>query len=209
MTQKTNILAIVAIICTAFTLSACVVKKKKDDETGITASSCRLQNKAFDSARKACIEPNLAFCAERFMVKGGMGACRNPSGQSDCDTIGSALQKTLSWSNGKCQEVSSTAQTQPDSSIKISWQGKSSVQGAHQQFVTIGTATVTIGNNDEHQVSMMKKGGSTCDLRRVSIGGKSLKVEAKGSQSTCAGQILVINTKTGGYNVHNFSVTLN
>jgi len=212
MTQKNNILAVVASICSAITLSACVVKKKDDDTSpsGYSEQYCRGLKKAYDSANKVCTAPDLAFCATKLTMVKGTSACRAPASQNDCTALGGALNKSLQWINDKCEEATSTAgQGKLDSTIRIAWSGKRTVQGAQQVYVDIGSATITPSKNEYHQVSMLKKKGSTCELRRTSASGKSFKVQAKGPASTCEGMILVINTKTGDYNVKEFSVTIN
>ena len=143
------------------------------------------------------------------MVK-GMYACSAPASQRDCNTLGGALNKSFTWQNGKCQLVTSTVgQGTRDSGIGIKWTGKSTVQGARTVFVDIGSATVTTDKNDFHRVIVLKKTGSTCQLRIKSASGKNVKVAAKGPSSTCQGKILVINKNTSNYNVKEFSVRLN
>lgn len=211
MTQKNNISAVVISICSALTLSACVVKKKDDTKPTGTYSEeyCRGQKKAYDSANKVCTAPDLAFCATLMMVK-GTSACRAPANQNDCKALGGALNKTLHWNNNECGDATSTAgQGKLDRTIRIAWQGKRTVQGAQRAYVDIGHVTVTPSKNDHHQINMLKKAGSTCELLRTSVSGRTFKVKVKGPASTCEGQILVINTKTGDYNVEEFSVTIN
>ena len=211
MTHKNKILPVVVSIYAVLALSACVTEKKKNESTGTYSETyCKTQRKAYDSSRQVCISPDLAFCAIQLQMVKGATACRVPASQSDCNTIGSNLGKTLSWKSGKCEQIAGIAgQGKLDSSIRIAWNGKRTVQGAQQAFIDIGSATITISKNDYHQVSMLKKAGSTCELRRTSAGGQNFKVEAKGPASTCAGKIMVINTKTGDYNVKEFSVTIN
>ena len=211
MIQKNNIFAVVAITWAAFALTACIVKKKpKDKDEGATAQECLTIRKAFDATNRLCIEPDLAFCATKMNMVKGMGACSLPASQRDCDTIGGALNRSLTWQNGKCQAVTSTAgQGKRDGDIRIAWSGKRTVQGAQTAFVDIGNATITIAKNDLHRVIVLKKATANCQMRIKSAGGKNVKVAAKGPASTCQGQILVINKKTGNYNVKEFSVTLN
>ncbi len=213
MTQKNNILIVVVSVCSALALSACVTKKKKKEEesTGIyNVAHCKTQRKDYDSVSGVCTVPTLAFCAKELEMVAGLSACQVPASQSDCDAIGKELSKTLSWENNKCKVATSTAgQGKIDSSIRIAWNGKTTVQGARNAFVNIGSVTVRPSKNDYHQVSMLKKSGSTCELRRAAASGSNFKVDAKGPASTCEGKIIVINTKTGDYNVKEFSVKIN
>ena len=211
MTQKNNILIVVACIYAALVLSACVVGKKKTTNTGgVSEQYCRDQHKDYDRSLEACKAPDKAFCAINLGMVMGFSACRKPSSQADCDSLGSTLSKTFTWQNNTCEESRSTVgQGKLDTSIRIAWTGKRTVQGAKTAFVDIGSATITISKNDQHQVNILKKANSTCSLRRTFAGGKRFKVQAKGPASTCFGQILVINRKTGDYNVKEFSVTLN
>lgn len=211
MTQKNNILTVVTCIYAVLVLSACVTEKKKTSNTGgVSAEYCKIQRKDYDSFRKVCKAPDLTFCAIQLNMIKGMDTCKTPAGQTDCDTLGSAKGKTLVWKSNKCEAASNiTNHGKLDSSIIIDWKGKQTVQGAQSSFVDIGRATITIKKNHDHQVFMMKKAGSTCELQRGRAGGKNFRVKAKGPASTCKGKILVINTKTGDYNVKDFDVTLN
>ena len=211
MTQKNNISAAVIIICAALTLSACITKKRDKDTTGVTAASCKDQRKAFDNYRKVCVTPpDLNFCATNFSMVKGINACRAPASLTECRSLGTALQKTMHWSGGTCQLLGGTTGIggNRDSNIKIDHNFKSYMPSA-SQYVMIGSATITINHNkDVHQINILKENGATCDLRHSSVGGKTFTVEAKGPVSTCKGKILVINTKTGNYNVEEFRVTI-
>ena len=211
MTQKNNILTVVVSICAVLALSACVTEKKKGESTGTYSEQyCIAQMKAYDSLRKVCISPDLTFCATQLQMVRGATSCRAPSSQSDCDVLGSKLGKNLSWKSGKCEQTTGDAgHGKLDSSIRIAWSGKRTVQGAQRAFVDIGSVTITTNKNDIHQINMLKKAGSTCELRKTEAGSRSFKVEAKGPASTCEGKIFVINKKTGNYNVKEFSVTIN
>ena len=214
MTQKNNILTVVVSICAVLALSACVTEKKKGESTGTYSEQyCKTQMKAYDSLRKVCISPDLTFCATQLQMVRGATSCRAPSSQSDCDVLGSKLGKNLSWKSGKCEQTTGAGHGKLDSSIRIDWNGKKGpVQGAQRAFVDIGRATITTRKNDIHQVNIMKKAGSTCELRKArkkEAGGRSFKVEAKGPASTCEGEIFVINKKTGDYNVKEFEVRIN
>ena len=214
MTQKNNILTVVVSICAVLALSACVTEKKGESTGTYSEQYCITQMKAYDSFRKVCILPDLAFCATRLQMVRGASSCRAPASQSDCDALGSKLGKNLSWKSGKCEPTTGGAgHGKLDSSIGFEWSGKKvTVQGAQRAFVDIGRVTITTSKNDIHQVNIMKKAGSTCELRKArkaEAGGRSFKVEAKGPASTCEGEIFVINKKTGDYNVEEFSVTIN
>ena len=207
MLQKNIISTVVMMSCAAIALTACVTKKKEKGSASL--ASCMAKMKAFDKPRGVCIEPDRDFCANQLRAIKGIGVCQAPSSQSDCNALGAVLGQSLSWSGSKCQgAVVDGGQTRPDNSINISWQGKNTVQGARTSFIEIGKAKVAISNNDHHQVNMLRKADSTCELRQTQLGQKTIKIEAKGTPSVCAGQILVINTMTGGYNVKNFSVNL-
>ena len=211
MTPKNNIFAVLAFICTTLVVSACVTKKKpKNNTEGVTAEYCKAQGKDFDPLNRVCKAADLAFCATHLSMVKGIGSCQVPASQSDCTTLGGVLNKTLTWKNDKCEQVTSAVgQGKLDSSIKIAWTPKHTVQGARHQFVDIGSATFTITKNHFHQTNLMKKAGSTCELRQGAASGKNIKVEAKGPASTCQGKIIVINKVTGDYNVKEFSVTIN
>ena len=210
MTQKNNILTVVVSICAVLALSACVTEKKGESTGTYSEQYCKNQMKAYDSSHKVCISPDLTFCAIQLQMVRGASSCRAPASQSDCDVLGSKLGKNFSWKSGKCEPTTGGAgHGKLDSSIRIAWSGKRTVQGAQRAFVDIGSATITTSKNDIHQINMLKKAGSTCELRKTEAGGKSFKVEAKGPASTCEGEIFVINKKTGDYNVEEFSVTIN
>ncbi len=197
-------------VCSALAISPCVTKNKKEEESTGSVAHCKTQRKDYDSVRGVCIVPTIAFCAKELGMVAGSQACQVPASQSDCDTIGKELSKTLSWENNECKAATSIAgQGKLDSSIRIAWNGKTTVQGARNAFVNIGSVTVRPSKNDYHQVSMLKKKNSTCELRRAAVSGSNFKVDAKGPVSTCEGKIIVINTKTGDYNVKEFSVKIN
>ena len=210
MTQKNNISATVITICAALALSACITKKREKNNTGgITLATCKAQRKDYDSFRKVCIAPNERFCATNFSMVKGIGACRAPVSSSECQALGNLLKKTMHWSGNQCQLLGGTTGSgQLDSNISIKLTNFKNYPVEASQFVEVGRITVTISNTDLHQVNVLKKSGATCQLRHSKFAGKIFTVEAKGPASKCEGKILVFNTKTGNYNVKDFSVTL-
>ena len=200
--------------CTILALGGCTTKKKKQDGK-VTEYSCLTKGLAFDNIKKICKEPDLAFCANNFMILGtGGGNCESPTSQSDCDTIGLALRKTLTWINNNCQGAIDSTATGPDPSIKINWNSESSsIPRGQQSFYVIGRGDVKVPDeNIWHNIIVLRKENAVCDLKidRNQSGVNKFTVQARGtSASICAGTIIVISTQNGSYNVKEFSTRIN
>ena len=210
MTPK--IFPMLVLSCTILALGSCTKKKKTGKEE--TEYSCSTKHMAFDSVKKICKEPDAAFCASNFMILStGGGNCVEPTSQSDCNTIGKArreFDKTFTWRNGRCTEETGDSTASPDPHIEINWQAEKISISRGQNFPIIGRGSVKLPNDNFHNIIILRKDGSVCDLkigRDQGDADNAFIIQAMGvSVEVCAGTIFVANTLNGTYNTKKFSV---